>query len=179
MYYEEIETFNRDGWTITVEAGQDIDYLPGRDDDCFPELTHVGRWVHLEDEQDRDYDGQFRSVPIRVSDHHGEVFEVTPEEVESQAEFRGVTVKTARKHCKADAEALVSGRIYALTIRVTAQRGNIEGSAHLGGVNVDERHGDPEKTVMQTVEEYCMAANAIEDAVRSVVGGDAPLALSY
>jgi hypothetical protein len=173
--FETIEEFDRDGWGISVQLAPDYDYRPGHDDDIYPRLEGIGSYGRHPLE--RDDDGRFLPQPIIVWGRH-ERYEVSVEEIRRLIEVGGMNKKRARSIIAGDAEAIASETLSWVLVRVAARRAGIEGCAVLGGVDYDLRQG-ADAYARQTVEEYAMVEEAIEDAARSVVGGLAPLALSY
>jgi hypothetical protein len=173
--FQTIDEFERAGWGISVQLAPDYDYQPGYDDDVYPRLTAIGSFA--QEPPERDYDGRFLPQPIIVWGRR-ECYEVSVEEIQRLIEVGGMNKKRARSIIADDAAAIVSETLSWVVVRVAAKRGGIEGNAVIGGVDYDLRN-NADKYAREIVEEYAMVEEAIEDAVRSAVGGLAPLALSY
>lgn len=164
MEFETIQEFEQDGWQISVAIAPDYDYAPGRDDDIY---------CHIEDVlpgHDDEYEATF---PHR----HG-MAGVKPGEVDRIMELGGCPERM-RARLIDDARSIADESLSWVVVRVSAKRGDISGSDILGGVEYDLRENNPEKYATETVGEYAMVENAIEDAARATVGGLATLALSY
>lgn len=178
MEYETIREDERDGWHIEIALAPDYDYRPGEDDDIYPRFEWPRGYVDP-DEVERDYDGRFLPQPIVVDTRDGQAI-VTPEEIRRLIEVGGMNPRTARKTIESDARAIAGEDLTWTVVRVRATSpSGARGEDYLGGVEYDLRERNPERYALETVEDYGMAENAIEDAARSILGGYATLALSY
>lgn len=179
MEYEVIHEEDRDGWHIEVALAPDYDYRPGEDDDIYPVFEDAGRYLreYGRDEAPRDYDGHFLPRPIIVDSRQGPLM-VTTDEIRRLIEVRGMDPRTARKNIESDARAIAGELlIWAIVrVRATAPSG-VTGEDYLGGVEYDLRQRTPEQYALEVADE--MVGEAIENAARSVLGGNAALALSY
>jgi hypothetical protein len=192
MEVETVYTEECDGWTISVGTAPDYDYVPGRDDDVFPEIQY-GELPAIDCPRcDGDgcletptggvYDCPKCEGTGEVDDDAGvsgyddmrEPWHVTGEALRELAEINGATVEVLGE----DATKIARGELTHVGVIVTARRGKIRGEASLWGVGVDlSRPQESEGYVREVGDE--LRDEAIEAAARSAVGNLAPLALSY
>ena len=179
--YETIHEEDRDGWHIAIALAPDYDYRPGEDDEVYPTFEDAGRYLrdYDRDEAPRDYDGQFLPRPIIVDSRQGPLM-VTPETIDHLTEVGGLNPRTARKWIESEARAIAGEDLSWTVVRVTATSpSGATGTDYIGGVEYDLRERKPERYALETVDEAGMVDNAIDEAARSILGGYAPMALSY
>ena len=173
--FETIQELERDGWKITVEIAPDWEYQPGEDDDIYPRLQELSPYQGV---PDRDYDGRFIPQPIIVTSRQGPIA-VSVDEIRRLIEAGGINPRTARAQIRSDAAAIAGEQLSWVVIRVTATLGDHAGTDYLSGVEYDLRQRQPEGYALETVRDYDMPANAIQEAARATLGDMATLALSY
>lgn len=183
MYEDQWETIDEResrGFALEVAVTPDTDYTPGVDDDAWPSWEWMSYGDAPADPADypddyRDEYGQFLPRPV-VASGRSAVVVIGADELATWADAMGFKIGAARKLAQSFADGIASEMIAVYGVRVIASRNGLEGSASLWGVEVD--HRDRSGHAMDYPHEVGreLEDEAIDECVRALLGGLAPMA---
>lgn len=178
---EQLEEFDHEGFTVTAYVVPDWDARPG-EDDVTPVVEEIDWPQYYAEQEERDEAGHYVRRGVVGTDGNGHPCRVSVEELDrlERAGWGGhsYSQRRVRRLLREEAAAWIAGDRYYVGIVVEACLAGMRAEASLWGIDCDVRDREQTHRYQGEVARE-LAGEAVDEAASRLLGGLAPLALSY